>query len=177
MAQATGKPIARLGGGRLFEISQVVDIERKLGLLRKILGKSLTSVRPEYGAYMSYSIWLELPAKKMPPHVRPHIRPSLSDNATHIAREFINRITPIAKAVYNGDGELKTRREVGKIWKSILMGKPREDAVKNAPIEFGFHRRSISAFVNARTRTRVEALNRRALRERAEAAKSARRKR
>ena len=126
----------------------------------------------QYGAYMNYSLFLETGTRKMPVgHVRsprsakvkgkaviiegkpigPHIAKSLKDNASDIVKtmhrllmrnmQSINKKSNAIVVTASGARQAYERALV-----ATLNDKPRADAVKNAPYEFGFHRRSIRAY-------------------------------
>jgi len=133
-------------------------------------GKNVTV---QYGAYMNYSLFLETGTSKMPVgHVRsprsakakgkvviiegkpigPHIAKSLKDNAGDIVKTLHRLLMRNLQSVNKKTGKSITvtasgaRQAYERALVAALNDKPRADAVKNAPYEFGFHRRSIRAY-------------------------------
>ena len=129
------------------------------------------NVKPEFGAYMSYSRFLEEGTKNMPighrrsatkkrsigKPIGPHIVPAVKRNLGAITKQLGSGFVEEARKVIGGTVAL-TNQQVGQIWERALNDKPRRDAVANAPFEFGFHKRSIRGYATPLTPAQVAAM-------------------
>lgn len=151
---------------------------QNLDALRQLYGPAFMKVRPQFGAYMEYSAVLEYGRKDrrmMEFHIpggflvsstgAPHIRPAVYSNIPAITKHLRDvgqqacRETLYAQAAGKPPLSLaKMIARVEKAWGQVLNDKPRRDAVKNAPYEFGFHRRSIQGDAYPPNPSKIEAL-------------------
>lgn len=120
---------------------------------------SFAVVTAEFGAYMSYSIFLEsLGARRMPP--RPHIRPALFGNKKFIA-EYVNRFMFDRLIMAARSGTRTSPDDVSKMWTRVLNSRPREHAIDSARSQkvyrYGFHIRSIMGYSPVRSISDIKA--------------------
>lgn len=140
-----------------IDVNGIDKLQRKLFEIQKVLPEVLTSVSPEFGAYMRYSGFLEDGTRRMPP--RPHIRPAIFGNADFIVSSLRTEVTK-ALANYGKSGNFPSKKAIIRMWVRILNDKPRRNAVNSAIAqqvwEFGFHIRSIRGFGDKRSISEVK---------------------
>lgn len=130
---------------------------RKLALIAQHFKPQFESVKPEFGAYMLYSLFLEEGTKKMA--ARPHIKMSIEKNGEFIIGNLVREMTKLMASVRTGQTKPNIIREIENMWIRTLNDRPRILAVNETKtqriFEFGFHRRSIRGFAKERTRGEI----------------------
>jgi len=177
---ATPKPTF---GGNGVDLSEVRALIAKLDRIGRQLGVAVADVRPEMGGYMEYSAALEFGAtftsvaRPYSLRPRPHIIPAVLDNAAWIVDRIGDGFMEILQdKAQRGLGRDEIVRRAQRIWLRTLKDRPVRQARKNAPFEFGFHRRSIDAFAERRDPSAIRRQQEIAERERAKRARASRRK-
>jgi len=132
-------------------LHKIDEVAIQLGNTARKFGTAFRSVHALFGAFMSYSSYLELgytlrSGRRMP--ARPHITPAITVHREHIATSLHQGGTKIFEGIYKGSGGA-TVIEVRKLWLRILNDKPRRYATDpvRCPIKYGYHRRSIKGIV------------------------------
>lgn len=165
--------------GAGFQMVDVTDLNALIEGVRALhltfTSPELRRVNPEFGAYMSYSMYQEYGTHnsdgtwRLWP--RPHIEPAVQRNAAPIVRELTDASLQIAsgmtfKLKRGASGVKKptpvTAKDIyERAWLRILNGSVRILAVRLATEqhvwEFGFHRRSIQGYIYARTADEIRA--------------------
>ena len=164
----------------LVDFSEIEDLQKDLLTASNTYATELKKVKPQFGAYMLYSIFLEEGTKKMPiGHVRvsirkrlkrstkiafgkpigPHILPAITNNATFLVRGVGGEVIRLfAQQIKTGRKPQNISGRVAQAWVRFLNDRPRQQAVKNAPFEFGFHMRSIRGWVEAPSSSDVKTM-------------------
>ena len=180
--------MASFGSVGLVDASNVTLWAQRMRMLASQFGPMAIRVKPEFGAYMDYSLYLEKGTKNKDGSVRmkarPHIEISVEQNANFIVNHLGNTLMTInAKALSSKGtfGLAEQAREYSKGWLQALMANPRQMAVAltaSLPVyEFGFHRRSIRGYATARSPASIVAQQKAANRKRKVMEKAARAKR
>jgi len=162
-----------------FKVAKTLDgLSKRLNKIATGFHVASRNLKPEFGAYMQYSIYLEVghvvmgmisnPAggKKLGVKsqvlARPHIVPAIKGNRKWIVAQLGREWRNIVTKCYQQLG-YDTQKAVARSWVRVLNDKPRIDAAKteeqggNCPYEFGFHRRSIRGYPVVRTKAEVSA--------------------
>lgn len=134
-------------------------LQRKLNAIAQHFAPQLKAVKPEFGAYMMYSLFLEEGTKKMA--ARPHVKLSIERNGEFIIGQLVREITKLMAATQTTGAKPNIIREIENMWIRILNDRPRIMAVNETRIqgifEFGFHRRSIRGWAHERTKGEIMA--------------------
>lgn len=134
---------------------------------------ALQVIQPEFGAYMSYSLYLEEGTRKMA--ARPHIKVAVLASKGAIVKEQAAALTKMmgTKNLSAAGAEqiMKTA------WIRALNGPTRQYAVALATslgvVQYGFHRRSIGGYAYKRSPGEILAVQQSAMAQRAGLAKKA----
>jgi len=132
-------------------LHKIDEVAIRLGNTARKFGGAFRTVHALFGAFMSYSGYLELgytlrSGRRMP--ARPHIRPAITVYREHIAISLQRGGTKIFERSYKRSGGA-TVSEVRRLWLQILNDKPRRYATQRprCPVKYGYHRRSIKGIV------------------------------
>jgi len=160
--------MASFGSVGLVDASDVTLWARRMRMLASQFGPMAMSVKPEFGAYMDYSLYLEKGTKNPDGSVRmrarPHIEISVEQSAQFIVKHVgeslmkINVVMFSTKAAVNAATQ---KRMYKTAWLQALNANPRQRAVAltaSIPVyEFRFHARSIRGYNKERTATEIKA--------------------
>jgi len=148
-----------------IDATDIKKLKEKLSRLAGQLGPIMRNIRPEFGAYMNYSEYLERGTHnadgswKMTP--RPHIIPAVEKNAGAITRRMADVATEITHAVFTKTAAADFKKIYQRAWIQVLNGPVRTDAVQWARamevFQYGFHIRSIHGYPNTVDATQVRA--------------------
>ena len=169
--------MASFGSVELVDASDVTLWARRMRMLASQFGPLALKNKPEFGAYMDYSLFLEKGTKNPDGSVRmkarPHIEISVEQNAQFIVKHVGNALMTINAKVFTSKGTYgptQQAKEYRDAWLSALMANPRLTAVafaKSIPAwEFGFHARSIRGYATARSDASIVAQQKAANRKR-----------
>lgn len=150
----------------LVDSTQVKKLKERFLYVAAHLGPSIAKVTPEFGAYMAYSGVLELGRKDGKLKPRPHIVPAIQHNAQGIVKHLLDSWTRAIKVMMAGTS-IDAQKETEDAWIRALNSRPRIEAVKNAPFQYGFHRRSIMGYAKRRSDNDIKAEQDKAMKERA----------
>lgn len=125
------------------DLSDFEKLVKQFSEIEMVLGRALAKAQPEFGAYMAYSIVLELGTRDGRIKPRPHIGPSVERNMKHVMKGMRDLLTDGMRP-----GRAKAAAAlVQKTWAALLNDRPRRDAVEETArqkiFELGHHRRSI----------------------------------
>jgi len=122
----------------------------------------MSKVKPEFGAYMLYSLYLEkgLVTKRFP--ARPHIVPAVEKSAASINQQMVTYLQGyLVRSISKGKVSAAVETAaLSTAWLQVLNGPVRILAVNLAKsqqvYEFGFHIRSIAGYVKERSIQEVQ---------------------
>lgn len=138
---------SRAAFGIRISIPDLALMIRRFQYLRSFFTDVVSGVESEFGAYMRYSVFLELAHKSK----SGHLYGALMANRDYITRELRKRIIPSAiKFTRTGGSISAAQKEWAHQVELVLNRNPRIHAIRNAPVEFGFHRSTIRAYGEAR---------------------------
>jgi hypothetical protein len=127
------------------------DVQRcikNIQLCAAIFPVAWQSIKPQFGAYMYYSKYLEEGTTKM--FMRPHILPAVKVNLGDILKVLAEGCKKELDRIWYGMASpwnvSAVTREFKNAWKKALNGRVRQYAVDMAPYNYGFHRRSIRGY-------------------------------
>ena len=171
----SGTMSQRRGSSGVFALrldpAEIAKVTKKVEDMRAWFELIVAGVRPEYGAYMPYSMFQEvgIPGSEPPFPFTPHIEPSIMRNATFIRQGLQRGLSQLILRYSRTDFPVlkSARKEVSKVWEGVLNAKPRIDAMKNAPVEYGFHRSTIRGYGDARTAMEIRKQQQELMRQRA----------
>lgn len=149
----------RVGRGAFrvtIDKGEVQKLSRRFQAYFNVFVRAANLVNPEFGAYMPYSVYLELGGKAAP---RPHIVPAIEGNANYIVTQIGRRAANVALALATGSANtaVQARNLLAMEWEDVLNGKPRQDAIQAAPVKWGFHRSTIRGYGMKRKDSEIEA--------------------
>jgi len=151
-----------------FDRTQLVRVLGSLHSVRTQFGQALRRVNPEFGAYMPYSSFQEEGRRDIKMRFNPHLLPAILNNAGWITQNMAFELRPALSATLQGRVNLNTlKAQIRRAWEVVLNGKPREDAIANAPEEFGFHKMTIRGYGDERSEGSIRAQQQKLMRERA----------
>lgn len=138
----------------MVDFTEVAVIGQNFRRAATYFGKAMAAAKPEFGAYMRYSYYLELGTVKM--QARPHIVPAVADNAQLLVDTLCNyMLDHLDERAIKGRAAGTYKKAYEDAWWAVLNGPMRIAAVAataSIPVyEFGFHRRSINGSVHERS--------------------------
>ena len=149
--------------GNFVDVSELDVFTKSLARVHKLLGPAFLNVRPEFGAYMAYSGYLEHGTSKM--NARPHIEPAVFKNSIVILRHIGTEATQLYMMILNANNAIsagKMEKLYAKSWLQVLNGPVARDAKMWARgmevFDTGSHIRSIHGYAYERTPDEVKAL-------------------
>ena len=161
----------RVGFGSV-DYKEVTQLRKRMGQLQLTIGPAAMAVRPEFGAYMAYSKFLEEGTVKMA--ARPHIVPTVLFNMRVIANALLIETNTAINKIWNsstGMSSAQMATTYGMVWMRVLNGPVRMAAVGLARslkvYEYGFHMRSIRGYMVRRSDGDIESEQAKAAQERA----------
>ena len=160
--------MAQFGSVGLVDASDVTLWARRMRMLASQFGPMAKSVKPEFGAYMDYSIYLEKgtrnPDGSVRMKARPHIKISIEQNAQFIVKHVGESLMNINVHMFKTKAAANAAMQKSlykKAWLQALNDKPRLMAVAltaSIPVyEFRFHARSIHGYNKERTLAEIQA--------------------
>jgi len=157
IAPAVRAHMTRASFGIRVEIPDLPLMMRRFQYLRSFFTDVVSGVESEFGAYMRYSIFLELAHKSK----SGHLYGALMANRDYITRELRKRIIPSAIKFTRTGGSISAAKiDWAHQVELVLNRNPRIHAIRNAPVEFGFHRSTIRAYGKSRSTSDILAQQR-----------------
>ena len=157
--------------GTGIDVSEVVKLSAALRALPGKFALAFAEAKPEFGAYMSYSKFLEEgthnPDGSWRIKPRPHIVPAVWKSASIITKAMTVVSLQIVQAnVGKKQTQVGQKGRFVKAWLGVLNGPVRMQAVEWARAlevyEYGFHMRSIHGYVTDRSTAEIQAQQKKA---------------
>lgn len=157
--------------GNTVDVSELKAFANQFRTAARQFYVPIISVQPEFGAYMSYSLFQEVGTANNKPPPRPHIIPALLACKSQITNGMANYLNAYLHATV---GKKRTIANLTKIyeeaWMRVLNGPARIKAVSLAQAqgvwEYGFHARSIHGYATPRSQGEILAMQREAAEQR-----------
>ena len=154
--------ISTLSQTDLVDLTDLTKLRKSFARCAGAFEDAIKEVKPEFGAYMSYSFYLEMGTRKMP--ARPHIRPAVEKNAQVIVEGVLDYLLDYLSRSFastSGTSAMQDKQAYERAWLRMLNGPVRQTAVELSTelkiYEYGFHRRSIYGYVAERTPAEIAA--------------------
>lgn len=145
-------------GKQSIDTSELRKFADAMTAKARAIQSAIRNVQPEFGAYMSYSLYLEVGTKRMA--ARPHLELAVSATAGAILNELNSAMIKIVAAKTTMSAT-QTEDVIAKAWIRALMGPTRQYAVAACTavgaVQYGFHRRSISGYAYRRSTAEIQA--------------------
>lgn len=152
MAAGLGKGKGKVNISDLItlDVSDLDALREMLQLVRTYVSRTYMKGKPEFGAYMHYSVYLESGTKKM--RARPHIRPAVFANSKALADGAVKLLEKHMRDMIQS-WKVPDENDVKQYWEQMLNGPVRDHALDSARnqrvYQYGFHMRSIMGHYNA----------------------------
>ena len=145
-----------------IDASEVTEFVGQLTRITNTIPAAIEAVRPEFGAYMEYSRYLEEGTKNKDGSTRmaarPHIRPAVLMGMGIIVKHLADEGLAITNKMLNSKTGMPKQEQIQawrKVWLRVLNGPIAQNARLSARAQkvyqYGFHIRSIRGYARMRT--------------------------
>lgn len=155
-------PRSTYNEAKLVDLADVDRLREMFSWLPVVFADAVEKVSPEFGAYMSYSLFLEAGTRKMP--ARPHLVPAVYATAQEVMDGVGLALLDVTQRVFAQGRSVSGKMAetlYANAWIAMLNGPTRKYAVDMCTaleaVEYGFHRRSIAGYAYARSAEEIRA--------------------
>ncbi len=148
------------------DTKDVARLRRALRKLAVVFQDAVRNVSPEFGAYMNYSLFLELGTKHMP--ARPHIIPAVEQTSSEVLDGVGAALMDVTDRALKAGVSISSQAATtlyANAWIGMLNGPTRARAVMlcktatpKAAVQYGFHWRSIAGYAYQRPAQEIYAM-------------------